>query len=115
MKVDERVVVVGFDPFQFAVSAANRRHGHGTGHNRPEAEDNVVGGDRMAVRPDQIVAHDDLVQHAVLTGLPFGDGIGTGEGIELPIEAKEAEARQAVDIGLDDGLVRIGLVLLTSP
>jgi hypothetical protein len=129
---DERAVVVGVHAPHLVGATADRRHRHPRVHDQPVGEGHVVGGDRRAVAPHEIVAEHDLVEQPVGARLPALHRLGAGEGLEVAAEGEQAEAGEpehvelrrradhdrvgaaevaghvAVDAGLGIGLVAVG-------
>ena len=61
----DRVIVVGFDPFELVRSGANGEDRHGRGHDYFERESDIVRSNRLAVGPGEVVANHNLVHQVV--------------------------------------------------
>ena len=59
-----------------------------------------MGGDRLAVAPEQVVAEHHLVERAVDTRLPLCNGLSRSEGLEVAVEGEQAKPRQTEHIAL---------------
>ena len=100
VEVDERVVIVGVDAAELVGAAADRRHRHPLVHDDLVAKGHVMGGDRLAVAPEQVVAEHHLVERAVDTRLPLCNGLSRSEGLEVAVEGEQAKPRQTEHIAL---------------
>ena len=108
----DRSIIIGMDAPELVGPAANGRYRNPFIHDHPIAEGHIMGGDRPAVAPAEIVADHHLVEHAVHARLPRGNRLRGSERLHPAVEGKQSEAGQAEHVTLGRGADedRIGAV-----
>ena len=100
MKEHHRPVVVRLHPGQPRHRRSHRRNIHPWVHDHLEGEFQVVRGDRLAIRPGQVVPQHQLVGHPVAAGLPRRNHIGVAHSPQVAVKRQRARGNQRLYVGL---------------